>query len=60
MFKKYFEGINGIEVYPVFLLIVFVTFFIAMSVWLIRANKTTMEAMSKIPFNNEDESIQKS
>jgi cbb3-type cytochrome oxidase subunit 3 len=60
MFKKYFEGINGIEVYPVFLLIVFVTFFIAMSVWLIRANKTTMEVMSKIPFNNEDESIQKS
>lgn len=60
MFKKYFEGISGIEIYPVFLLIVFVTFFLAMSIWLIRANKTTMDAMSKIPFNNDDESIQKS
>ncbi len=53
MFKNYFEGIKGIEVYPVFLLIVFVAFFISMSIWLIRANKNKMEELSKIPFENE-------
>jgi cytochrome c oxidase cbb3-type subunit 3 len=60
MFKKYFEGINGIEIYPVFLLIIFVLFFVSMSVWLMRANKKTMEEMGKLPLADNNDQTEKS
>ncbi len=51
MFKHYFNGIIGIEIYPIFLLIVFIAFFVSMLVWLVRANKSKMEEISRIPLN---------
>lgn len=56
MFKKYYEGIQGIEIYPMILLIVFVSFFVSMSIWLFFANKKKMETLSKIPFDLESDS----
>jgi cbb3-type cytochrome oxidase subunit 3 len=53
MFKNYFVGIKGIEIYPVFLLILFIAFFVSMTVWLMRAEKKEMDELSKIPLENE-------
>jgi cytochrome c oxidase cbb3-type subunit 4 len=58
MFKHYFNGINGIEIYPIFLLIVFITFFVTMTIWLIRSSKSKMDEISKIPLSHDtDQSI---
>ena len=58
MFKHYFNGIHGIEIYPIFLLVVFVTFFVSMVIWLMRTNKAKMEEISKIPLTEDpDHSI---
>jgi len=54
MFKHYFEGLKGIDIYPIFLLIVFILFFVSMIIWLIRSNKLRMEEISRIPLNEDD------
>jgi len=59
MFKHYFEGINGIEIYPVILLVIFLLFFISMSVWMIRANNLTMKEQSRIPLEENENHEQK-
>lgn len=58
MFKNYLKGIEGIASYPVFSLLVFFVFFISLTVWLVRADKKRMEAISALPLedNNEEHS----
>ena len=53
MFKRYFEGINGIEIYPVILLVIFFLFFVSMSVWMIRSNNLMLKEQSKIPLEGD-------
>ena len=49
MFKHYFEGISGIEIYPIVLLVIFLLFFVSMSVWMIRTNSNHLKEQSRIP-----------
>ena len=53
MFKHYFEGISGIEIYPMFLLVIFLLFFISMTVWLIRTNNLTLKEQSRMPLEDK-------
>jgi len=53
MFKHYFERLPGIEVYPIFLLLVFILFFISMTYFLVRSDKKRMEEISRIPLNKD-------
>ena len=55
MFKHYFEGISGIEIYPIILLVIFLLFFVSISVWMIRANKLSMQEQSRIPLEENAE-----
>lgn len=52
MFKEYFEMINGVELYPVFSLIVFFIFFVIMVVRFFRTDKDYNEKMEKLPLEN--------
>lgn len=52
MFKEYFELIDGVEVYPVFSLIVCFMFFVIMIVRFFRSDKEYNEKMEKLPLEN--------
>jgi cytochrome c oxidase cbb3-type subunit 4 len=54
MFKHYFDGIEGINAYPIFSLLVFVIFFIAVSVWMVKADKQHIEEMSRKPLESTE------
>jgi cytochrome c oxidase cbb3-type subunit 4 len=54
MFKHYFEGISGIEIYPIFLLIVFITFFVSISIWLMKTKKSRLDEISRLPLQDKN------
>ncbi len=56
MFKDYLKGIDGIANYPMFSLLVFFVFFIAVFVWAFKANKEDLEKISRIPLESDDNS----
>ncbi len=54
MFKNYLKGIDGIDIYPILSLVAFFLFFMAMIIWLYRADKGQLEELSRLPFNEEN------
>jgi cytochrome c oxidase cbb3-type subunit IV len=54
MFKHYFESMDGLDIYPIFSLLVFLIFFISVSVWCIKADKNYLKKMEEIPLENND------
>ncbi len=58
MFKNYLNGIDGIATYPVLLLVIFFLFFVAMSVWLIRADKNQLQILARLPLQDSNEDTQ--
>jgi cbb3-type cytochrome oxidase subunit 3 len=54
MFKHYFEGMEGISFYPIFSLFVFVIFFIAVAIWMIKSDKQYLEEMSRKPLESDE------
>ncbi|HNS12206.1 MAG TPA: CcoQ/FixQ family Cbb3-type cytochrome c oxidase assembly chaperone [Bacteroidia bacterium] len=54
MFKNYLNGIDGIDTYPVLSLVAFFVFFMAMTIWLFRADKKQLEKLSQLPFNEKN------
>ena len=49
MFKHYFERIEGIEIYPIISLIIFITFFVGLIIWVIRVDKKYINRMKELP-----------
>jgi len=56
MFKHYFERIEGIEVYPIISLIIFITFFIGLLIWVFRVDKKYINYMKELPMNGDKNS----
>jgi cbb3-type cytochrome oxidase subunit 3 len=56
MFKNYFKGIEGIATYPMFSLLVFFIFFIAVFVWAFKTPKASLDEVSRIPLESDDNS----
>lgn len=54
MYKEILQSIEGVEIYPIISLIVFVIFFIVVTVWLIRMDKNYINEMKQLPLSNED------
>ncbi len=54
---RYINGvmtsIDGIEIYPIFSLLVFVIFFIALFWWVIRMDNSTIDEIKNIPLNDK-------
>lgn len=57
MFKHYFEQIDGIEVYPLVALFIFVLFFILLLLWVFKVKKSYIQNMSNLPLQDDDEYI---
>jgi len=55
MFKHYFEQIEGIATMPLISLVIFFTFFVGLTVWVVRANKQYLGEMEALPL--EDKTI---
>jgi cytochrome c oxidase cbb3-type subunit 4 len=51
---KYLESIEGIAAYPMFSLIVFFIFFVALVVWALKAGKGYLKRMSQLPLDPEN------
>jgi cytochrome c oxidase cbb3-type subunit IV len=56
MFKNYLKDIEGIANYPTLSLVVFFLFFVAILVWMVKADKSHLRHMSELPLSNDSES----
>lgn len=57
MFKEYLRNIDGIELYPMYSLVVFFLFFAGLSLWLLVANNNKLKELAEIPFKDNDSII---
>ena len=53
--KHNLTGIDGVEIYPIFSLLVFVILFAVVITYVIRMKKTEVTELSAIPLEDEDE-----
>jgi hypothetical protein len=53
-FINYLESITGVGIYPLTSFIIFFLFFVGVSLYVFRANKTHISEMSQIPLDNND------
>ena len=53
MYKSVLQSIEGIAIYPIFTLLLFFSFFVAMVVWVIRMDKKKINLLSQLPFEDE-------
>jgi len=52
--KHYFEGIGGIEIYPIISLLLFFTVFTTMLILVTRIPKKSIEEHSQIPLDSKN------
>lgn len=52
-FINYLETITGIGIYPLTSLLLFVLFFTAVTIWVLRADTGFISYMSNIPLEND-------
>ncbi|HEX8530592.1 MAG TPA: hypothetical protein VF646_11235 [Cytophagales bacterium] len=55
MFKHYFEQVEGIATMPLISLVIFLAFFLGLTVWVLRANKQYLGEVEALPL--EDNTI---
>ena len=55
MFKHYFEQIHNIEIWPIISLIIFFVFFTSMMIWIYFLDKSYIDKMKSLPFENEQD-----
>lgn len=54
MIRDVLQSIEGIEIYPIISLLIFVSFFIGMGIWLLRIDKNKINKFKRIPFDNDN------
>ncbi|MEE6186074.1 hypothetical protein PIECOFPK_01172 [Mycovorax composti] len=52
-FTYYLEKITGVSIYPIISLLLFVTFFILVTLWVLRTDKKTIEHVENLPLDND-------
>lgn len=55
MYKEILQSIEGVSIYPIISLIVFILFFTAIIIWMIRVDKNYIKKMENLPFDNLEE-----
>lgn len=53
MFKEVLQSIEGIEFYAIVAMIIFILFFIGMTIWLFKVDKKYIKKMSELPLNED-------
>lgn len=54
MYKELLQSIDGVSVYPIISLIVFVLFFVVILVWMLKVDKKYIKKMENLPFEQEE------
>ena len=54
MFSKYLTSIENVSVFPIIGLLVFFPIFVGIVIWVFKKNKTYMEKLASIPFQEND------
>ena len=55
MFKHYFESIEGVAIWPVLSMLIFIAFFIGLAFWLIGVDKKYIRKMKNLPLDEDAE-----
>lgn len=55
MFNNYLQAIEGIEIYPVIGLIIFLIIFISVVVWVMKVDKNYISKAERLPLDNDNE-----
>ncbi len=53
MFKEVLQSIEGVEFFTIVSMIIFILFFIGMTIWLFKVDKKYIKSMSELPLNEE-------
>jgi preprotein translocase subunit YajC len=54
MIRNYLQSIEGVEIYPLISLVVFVLFFVIMFTWMFRIDKNYIKEMEELPLDLEN------
>ncbi len=54
MFKEVLQSIEGIEIYTIISMIIFILFFIGMTIWLFKVDKRYIKTMSELPLEEDN------
>jgi len=54
MYRQVLESIEGIGIYPVISLVIFLGFFIGLVVWLIKVDKDYLDRMRQLPLDQAE------
>ena len=54
MIRNYLQSIEGVEIYPLISLFVFIVFFIVMFVWMLKVDKNYLKEMEEMPLELEN------
>ena len=54
MFKEVLQSIEGIEFFTIVSMIIFILFFIGMTIWLFKVDKKYIKQMSELPLKEDD------
>jgi cytochrome c oxidase cbb3-type subunit IV len=58
MFKDFIKEQAGVQFYPIISLVVFILFFVALTIKALMYKKEEMQEMSSIPFDNETNDLE--
>jgi cytochrome c oxidase cbb3-type subunit IV len=53
MFKHYLSEIDGVAIYPIISLTIFISFFVALGYWVFKANNGYIKHMEELPLGND-------
>ena len=54
MYKEVLQSIEGIGIFPIISMIVFVIFFAAVIIWYFKADKKYLNKMKNLPLDNDE------
>jgi cytochrome c oxidase cbb3-type subunit IV len=54
MYKEILRSIENIEIYPIISLLIFVTFFVGMFIWVVRVPKSYVDYMESLPMDENE------
>ena len=57
MFKEVLQSIEGVEFYTIVSMIIFILFFIGMTIWLFKVDKKYIKQMSELPLEEENNEV---
>lgn len=57
MIRNYLQSIEGIEIYPLISLLVFVIFFIVIFIWMLKIDKSYIKEMEELPLEQDNRNL---